>query len=51
VGDAKNIIVKPISSRDANKIIKALHYSGKVVNNSQLHWQGSTDPDAPIMVK
>jgi len=37
VGDAKNIIVKPISSQDANKIIKALHYSGKVVNNSQLH--------------
>jgi hypothetical protein len=37
VGDAKNIIVKPISSKDANKIIKALHYSGKVVNNSQLH--------------
>lgn len=36
MGDAKNIIVKPISSRDANKIIKALHYSGKVVNNSQL---------------
>jgi hypothetical protein len=37
VGDAKNIIVKPISSQDANKIIKSLHYSGKVVNNSQLH--------------
>jgi hypothetical protein len=37
MGDAKNIIVKPISSKDANKIIKALHYSGKVVNNSQLH--------------
>jgi hypothetical protein len=37
VGDAKNIIVKPISSKDANRIIKQLHYSGKVVNNSQLH--------------
>jgi len=37
VGDAKKIIVKPISSKDANRIIKALHYSGKVVNNSQLH--------------
>jgi hypothetical protein len=37
VGDAKNIIVKPISSQGANKIIKSLHYSGKVVNNSQLH--------------
>jgi hypothetical protein len=37
VGDAKQIIVKPISSQDANRIIRALHYSGKVVNNSQLH--------------
>lgn len=37
MGDAKNIIVKPISSADGNKIIKALHYSGKVVNNSTLH--------------
>lgn len=37
MGDAKNIIVKPISSKDANRIIKELHYSGKVVNNSQLH--------------
>jgi len=37
VGDAKSIIVKPISSQDANRIIKQLHYSGKVVNNSQLH--------------
>ena len=38
MGDAKKLIVKPISSKDANKIIKALHYSGKVVNNSQLHF-------------
>jgi len=37
VGDAKKIIVKPISSRDANLTIKRYHYSGKVVNNSQLH--------------
>lgn len=37
MGDAKQIIVKPISSADANRIIRALHYSGKVVNNSQLH--------------
>lgn len=37
MGDAKNIIVKPISSKDANRIIKELHYSGKVVNNSRLH--------------
>ena len=37
MGSAKDLIVKPISSQDANKIIKKLHYSGKVVNNSQLH--------------
>ena len=37
MSSAKDLIVKPISARDANKIIKALHYSGKVVNNSQLH--------------
>jgi hypothetical protein len=37
VGDAKQLRVKVISASDARRIIKALHYSGKVVNNSQLH--------------
>jgi len=37
MGEAKNIIVKPISSADARRIIKHLHYSGKTVNNSVLH--------------
>jgi len=37
MGKAKDIIVKPISAKDGNRIIKDLHYSGKVVNNSQLH--------------
>lgn len=37
MGEAKRLIVKPIGSSDANRIIRALHYSGKVVNNSQLH--------------
>lgn len=37
MGDAKKIIVKPISAQDANRIIKTLHYSGKIVNNSQMH--------------
>ena len=37
MGDAKQLVVKPISAQDANRIIKQLHYSGKVVNNSQLH--------------
>lgn len=38
MGKAKDIIVKPISRNDANKIIKSLHYSGKIVPNSQLHF-------------
>lgn len=37
MGDAKALIVKPISAQDANRIVRALHYSGKVVNNSQVH--------------
>lgn len=37
MGDAKRLIVKPISATDANRIVRALHYSGKVVNNSQVH--------------
>jgi hypothetical protein len=37
VGDAKRLIIKPISSKDANRIVQSLHYSGKTVNNSQLH--------------
>jgi hypothetical protein len=37
MGDAKQLVVKPISAQDANRIIRQLHYSGKVVNNSQLH--------------
>jgi hypothetical protein len=35
---AKEIVVKPISSQDAGRIVKACHYSGKVVQNSQLHF-------------
>jgi len=35
---AKEIIVKPISSQDAARIVKACHYSGKTAANSQLHF-------------
>ncbi len=38
MGKAKDIIVKPIKAADANKVIKRLHYSGKVVQNSTLHF-------------
>lgn len=35
---AKDIILKPIDSKSANSFVKKHHYSGKVVNNSQLHF-------------
>ena len=35
---AKDIIVKPIGSKDARRLVKKIHYSGKVVNNSTLHF-------------
>lgn len=34
---AKDILLKPIKSADANAFVKAHHYSGKVAQNSQLH--------------
>jgi len=34
---AKDIVVKPISAKDAATVVKRVHYSGKVVQNSQLH--------------
>lgn len=37
MGRAKDIIVKPIGRKDADRVIKSLHYSGKVVQNSQIH--------------
>jgi hypothetical protein len=37
MGKAKDIVLNPITSKDANNLIKKLHYSGKVVQNSQLH--------------
>lgn len=37
MGDAKQLIVKPISAQDANRIVRALHYSGKISRNSQVH--------------
>lgn len=37
MGNAKDIILRPISSTLANDLVRRVHYSGKVVNNSQLH--------------
>ena len=38
MGRAKEIIVKVIPSKLANEFVKQHHYSGKVVNNSSLHF-------------
>ena len=35
---AKDIYVAPISSADAAALVRRVHYSGKVVQNSQLHF-------------
>jgi hypothetical protein len=35
---AKDIVVRPITPQAANTLVKRVHYSGKVVPNSQLHF-------------
>jgi len=37
MASAKDVIVKPITAAAANALVKRVHYSGKVVNNSTLH--------------
>ena len=37
MGKAKDIILRPVTAQEANALVKRVHYSGKVVNNSQLH--------------
>lgn len=37
MGSAKDIILRPIPAKDANALVKRVHYSGKVVQNSQIH--------------
>ena len=38
MASAKDILVKPITAAAANALVKRVHYSGKVVPNSQLHF-------------
>ena len=44
---AKDILLRPIPSSEAREFIRRTHYSGKVVNNSQLHlgvfWNGKLE--------
>lgn len=37
MGAAKEIVLRPISAQEANDLVRRVHYSGKVVQNSQLH--------------
>jgi hypothetical protein len=37
MGSAKEIVLRPVSSREANEVVQRVHYSGKIVQNSQLH--------------
>ena len=37
MGNAKQIVVRPIDAADARRVIQSVHYSGKVVQNSTLH--------------
>lgn len=34
---AKDIVLKPIPAKEANALVKRVHYSGRVVQNSQIH--------------
>lgn len=34
---AKDIVLRPIRAAEANALVRRVHYSGRVVNNSQLH--------------
>lgn len=34
---AKDIVLRPISAKDASELVKRVHYSGKVTQNSQIH--------------
>lgn len=38
MSSAKDIIVKPIAPKDAAAFVKRVHYSGSVVNNSNIHF-------------
>ena len=43
MGRAKEIIVKVIPAKIANEFVKKYHYSGKIVNNSRVHFGAFLD--------
>jgi len=44
MGSAKALVVRPIGAKEASALVRAVHYSGKVTQNSQMHmgvfWNG-----------
>lgn len=38
MASAKDVLIKPITAKAANSVVKRVHYSGKVVSNSSLHF-------------
>lgn len=47
MGDAKALVLRPIPAADANDLVRRVHYSGKVTQNSQFHigvfWLGKLE--------
>lgn len=37
MGKAKDLIIKPVSAKDAGALVRRVHYSGSIVQNSQIH--------------
>lgn len=47
MSDVKKMVLRPIERKEADALVKRVHYSGKVVNNSQIHigafWNGKLE--------
>jgi hypothetical protein len=37
MGSAKELVLRPISAQEGNELVRRIHYSGKVAQNSQIH--------------
>lgn len=47
MSEVKKMVLRPIGRKEADALVKRVHYSGKVVNNSQIHigafWNGKLE--------
>jgi hypothetical protein len=47
MSEVKKMVLRPIERKEADALVKRVHYSGKVVNNSQIHigafWNGKLE--------